>query len=839
LPLALLAVLLALPGCRGCHSETAEEAEKREAEERAKKEKEKPKEDFEYGGPAAWPCGRYSITEGSRLGPSNWLKPGHWTSIVLANAKMNNFDFLGDWDLTLVDRTNDAHGPVPLPATPYTLTTSRQVALPKGQAKTLESLLLVPPDHQPVSLNYQLRGRRLFEAGQPLALMPSYQYHIVVLSRWPARYTYLDELPSVKPETNSIASTAHSPHYRITLSPPKGSPPLPAHALLWTSIAYVLWDDADPATLDADQRQAMLDWLHWGGQLILSGPDTLEELRGSFLEPYLPATSAGARDLHAGDLAELSQQWSGATGRDLTPVQPWAGVRLKKDARAQFLPDTGDLLVERAVGRGRIVVSAFRLSGPELISWPGWDSVFNACLLRRPPRFFTTDPEKDPVVRWSDERAHPNPWDPAINSRLRFFARDEGVALPKYAAPADLGNVAVANGWRYRGNVPGPGGDPVEGEADLSGVMVPAKPGVAAWNDFSPIANAARQGLQQAAGIKVLDRMFVVWIMVGYVLVLVPLNWTVFRWLGRVEWAWAAAPLIAIVCAAVVINLAQLDIGFVRAQNEIGVVELQGDFPRAHVTRYAALYTSLSTGYAFHFDSPGSMMLPFSTTSEPGSFHMLLGESYRDLTCRRGSNIDIAGYAVGSNSIGFIHGEQWIDLAHPLVVSKQDEEVIQIANQTQFTLRDAGVIKKTAGGGLQTAWLGTIPAGAAASGQFDLESTTSAGGELWKDKRNRAPQTAAGAASGELNLRELINIAQTAGDMRPGQVRLVAWMDDELPGLVIEPAAKQSRHVALVVAHLAAGEDEMPRPDANAMPPRPASSGDLDQSSYLPPPAPR
>ncbi len=141
---------------------------------------------------------------------------------------------------------------------------------------------------------------------------------------------------------------------------------------------------------------------------------------------------------------------------------------------------------------------------------------------------------------------------------------------------------------------------------------------MAAWNDFSPVANAARQGLQQAAGIKVLDRMFVVWIVAGYVLVLVPVNWFVFRWLGRVEWAWAAAPLIAVVCTAVVINLAQLDIGFVRAENEIAVVELQDDYPRAHVTRYTALYTSLATGYGFHFDSPGSLMLPFPTVNDPG-----------------------------------------------------------------------------------------------------------------------------------------------------------------------------------------------------------------------------
>ena len=76
--------------------------------------------------------------------PVNLLKPGHWTSIVLADAKMNNFDFLGDWEMTVLDHQKNDR-PVSVPATPYTLTTTRAVALPKGQAKTLESLLLVPP----------------------------------------------------------------------------------------------------------------------------------------------------------------------------------------------------------------------------------------------------------------------------------------------------------------------------------------------------------------------------------------------------------------------------------------------------------------------------------------------------------------------------------------------------------------------------------------------------------------------------------------------------------------------------------------------------------------------
>ena len=71
------------------------------------------------------------------------------------------------------------------------------------------------------------------------------------------------------------------------------------------------------------------------------------------------------------------------------------------------------------------------------------------------------------------------------------------------------------------------------------------------------------------------------WFLAGYLVVLVPVNWFLFRLIGRVEWAWVAAPLIAVVSALMVIRLARLDIGFARARFEVNVVEMQGQYPRA------------------------------------------------------------------------------------------------------------------------------------------------------------------------------------------------------------------------------------------------------------------
>ena len=118
------------------------------------------------------------------------------------------------------------------------------------------------------------------------------------------------------------------------------------------------------------------------------------------------------------------------------------------------------------------------------------------------------------------------------------------------------------------------------------------------------------------------------------------------------------------------IHLAQLNIGFARSQNEIAVVELQGDYPRAHVTRYTALYTSLATGYRFRVDDPGGLMLPFPTVDNPGDFRMLSGESYKRLVCRRGEDTEVSGFAVNSNSIDFVHSEHLVDLGGGISLSR-------------------------------------------------------------------------------------------------------------------------------------------------------------------------
>ena len=207
------------------------------------------------------------------------------------------------------------------------------------------------------------------------------------------------------------------------MSPGPSAAALPTQPLCWTSVAYVVWDDVLPAFLTPEQRQAMLDWLHWGG-LIISGPQTLDtRARHVSRTVFASHCRRNYQVLDAASLAELNAQWTVAIGRDranVTLVEPWSGIKLAKHPAAEFVIGTGELVVERRVGRGRVVATAFRLTEQDLINWRSFDSFFNGCILRRPRRQY--DETRNRFEYVGARALHR--FDPALNSQVRFFTRD-------------------------------------------------------------------------------------------------------------------------------------------------------------------------------------------------------------------------------------------------------------------------------------------------------------------------------------------------------------------------------------------------------------------------------
>ncbi len=109
-------------------------------------------------------------------------------------------------------------------------------------------------------------------------------------------------------------------YYRLVMPMEPDKPPLSSHPLTWTTISHIVWDGLPPDVLSVSQQQAILDWLHWGGQLIFTGGagQSYALYHDSFLGPYLPADASGQTvGLTQEDLRPLSQSYPPPTEPDL------------------------------------------------------------------------------------------------------------------------------------------------------------------------------------------------------------------------------------------------------------------------------------------------------------------------------------------------------------------------------------------------------------------------------------------------------------------------------------------------------------------------------------------
>ncbi len=786
------AVLVSLPGCSGCRA-------KRDKSQPAKPVK--PKDDFELL--------RLSTLPNAVSAAETMVKPGHWIGASV-DLLANNFDAV----------TELAVEPVSLPGLPYRLICSRPAVLSKSQRKSIETLFFLPTAYAQqsggqavvrpgwdreaisVSLERRVRGRALAQGKFPLTIMAPHQFYMMVLSRQPDRFQFLRTLPAIAGLQSGLIDPIADAHYRVLLPAVERDVPLPLNPLAWTSLSVLLWDDLDPAAFSPAQQQACVDWLHWGGQIVVSGPAALDTLRGSFLAPYLPATTDATRELTADDFADWAERWR-------TPQPPMfdraiSAAVLVLTAGAKTLAEAAaaPILVERAVGRGRVVASAVALGQRELLIWPGYDALFNACVLRRPPRFYRADPVEGGVDKFQidevgylspSDKLHGNPnaftasRSPALNSRLRFFTRDAR---------------ATGDFWKSLTDTPLPGitpssvpdADPFSMQNAITASSQAAD--VARWSDDSHATVLAIDALRNAAGIAVPNRRFVLKVLGVYLLVLVPVNWCVFRLFRRVEWAWLATPIIAIVAAVAVARLAQLDVGFARARIELAVLEFQPEYPRAHASRYTALYSSLSTRFSLKSENAGTLILPMATGSE-----LLRTQSLTDVMYRQTNEVSLDRFFVVANSVSMLRSEAMLDAQGAFEYKADDDRVL---NHTKFDLAGAAII----GPEQRMAWLGDLPAGAGREVHWQVRFDPAT--------KSKDPVIGGQATTSVIQLSKLWKFAESY--RRTGEVLLLGWHQEQLEGLEIEPAPSQARQANLVVAHLNSPIDPSPAPDHKPLP---------------------
>lgn len=830
---------MALPGCGGCSSNSQTAAQKKAEEKQKEKEKqdkkkkkksEKPLEDFTLGRILVQPS---EVKKGSA--DVNLVKRGHWVAAT-QQMRANNFDVQAE----LRSMTSDSSGqPYDIEHTNYALLFSRPVPLAKGSVRPAESLFFIPRERTesrpPVLRNElvpQRGGFQLHPENSPVTPMDEWQYLMVVLSSRQSNFNILGQevMNTVKPYHDSFNSLESDPpiqYYRVLRPVIDKRPPLPANPLAWTSIAVILWDDIDPAKLDGPQQQAMLDWLHWGGHLVISGPNSLDRLKGSFLEPFLPATPKQSVNLTQASFDELNRHWSlkiarkPQINRDLTLVKEIVGVELDLAPHGEFLPKTGELVAAGRVGQGKIVVTGFSLASGALQTWKNFDGFVNGALLLRPARQFQQSADQSSFqVAWAEPELKDFRRDARLISNLRYFSRDVGfldddgkpdernglhpyidLSLNKSDSQFNQGS---AEPLLSSGLEPGK-----EDNERFAGYVAVPKAGVGSWNDFSGAAIVARKHLTDAAGVKIPTVDFVAKVLGIYLLILVPLNWTIFRSMRRVEWAWIAAPVIALIGAVTVVKLAQLDIGFVRYRTEIDIVELQPGYSRAHVSRFIALYTSLSTGYDLKFEDPSALVQPFAVSAQYNRSTINTGR--REVHFRQDSNLHLTGLQVDSNSTNLVHAEQMHDTGGAVELLGDDAAGWRIRNATNLTLKDAGIFRRALDDKRYGCYLAEIKPGTTMPLVFRAVDNA------WLDEWNGTTVFQKVVVLGELRLGRFAALAAQKVHLPRGGARLIAWAPQEMPGVAYLPDAPQVNGMSFILAHLARGPLPEPEIDKNVI----------------------
>jgi hypothetical protein len=761
-------------------------------------EKKKPKPPLEIGRVIARFGDPTNESHGDE-GPQLVLKPGHWTSAT--QSMQSNFkDLLGEFSADVLD---DSRQPVALPHTEFGLQVSRSVTLPKGEEREIDVELFVPQQTTGTRLAAKLidrgSGGTVFEFAPKLASQPAYQYHLLVLATEPAKYAFLKVTNTVRAPWEEEFEESSQAHYLVTLAKAGKQVPIPENSLAWTSVAYVVWDGVDPTSFTLAQQMALLDWLHWGGRLIINGPDSLAMLEGSFLEPFLPAEDAGPRKITVDELSDWSDYWrTREGGEEIAAIQvnqPFSGIELNPREGATQLPGAAGLFYSKNVGRGVMVVSAIQLNERDFLNWSGFDGFLNAGLLGRPRRLFSTPPFEGVQVDWADYQSRR--LDAHFTTPLRLFARD---AL----TPANTNRVAGTTANQF-------------GTTEITELQVDRAGGVAAWDEFSRAAQVCRELLIVAAGVQVPGVGFVLGCLGFYLIVLVPFNWLIFHTISRPEWAWIAVPFIAVLGTWVVVKQAQLDIGFVRSQTEVAILELNGDHDRGLLTRFTAMYSSLATTYDTVFPNQTSAVaLPFpANNTDPAQWQdsVVFDESV---------DPQLTGLTVSSSATRLLHAEQIVPLAGPLKLAKSSRGMDQIENHTEHDLRDVAVIRrkinKNGEPHYEGTWLGELRA--ASSTVLGLTQIT------WqKRKLPFATEREAAARTRTIPMMAIDPLLQLAfafddkndpvGSHRD-EVRLVGIVDAALPGMEIWPEASQRQGATVVVAHLSFGPLSEPRPDVNS-----------------------
>jgi hypothetical protein len=802
--LLLLLIVLPLVGCRGCsQNDTPSDAAGNSDEETKKKKQRIVADELR-----ALPFSSESV--------GNSIKPGHWYQ-TRHKLKANFGDESLTASLSVVDKNS-------LPISPWENSTpiafERNIALAKGQEKAVELKLyhpevampknddsLTPAPTTSLLAKYSMRGlgTPVLEESFPNKFMAGYQYNLVVLSRDPARYTFWRGLDCIIwPSKIELQQNRIAPHRVVDIQEAELANQFPNQLSTMTSISHVVVNDLSLAGMSQEQTLALADWLRFGGTIIVNGPDAVSGVQTSFLKDLVPLTQTSDGEWTETLESQLNDQWT-------IRIAGGESVLLAADRKipilqgtladgAQWVPLLEGLVAERLVGQGRIVMTLFPMSDAALVRWPSYSSLIHNAILRKPHRNPTLGDEA--TLRYADamEGTELNPYH---STRFRLWARDFDMSMIR--SDADVNEQGA--GTRVARF---PGGKSTS---------------IGAWNASSQITENATVSLRESSGIQVPDVGTILRLLIGYLVVLVPVNWLVFRLINRVELAWLAAPFIALIGTFVVAWSVALDVGFSRSQSSIGFLECHNDYPRGVLSNYHALYTSLSTNYQAVYRQGDGLVVPM-----PRSTNRRVLDDNRplDYWIADDGGAGLQRLPVLSNTTGLIQSEEVIDLGGSIAWSIDEaNRQFQATSGIDIAIRDIGLIGIDEQGNVMTAWVGSPEPGSTVSGKLEASTGAERWRSEWQDQPLLAKPVQIRVADGmkwtdveldDVYLGAMLHSVAQRYPLQRGEWIALGWTDATVSGLEISPKTAQTRSKTVVLLHAKTGSLPEVRPDVRIFP---------------------
>ena len=281
-----------------------------------------------------------------------------------------------------------------------------------------------------------------------------------------------------------------------------------------------------------------------------------------------------------------------------------------------------------------------------LLAWPGLDTLVRRVVLRRPEEPIVAEGDYGrPVPRAAPER-------PLARRRPELVSNHESRRGPRPRRRRAASRRSQTASGRLQNAVPPMTRTPPRTSSTAS----PAWPNGATERRLPKLSNDL---LDQASGITIPSSNFVLRVILAYLIAVIPLNWLICRFvLNRREWTWVVVPLVALAFAVGVERVAARDIGYDTAADEIDLLEIHGDYPRAHLTRLVSLYSNGRSRFTISYpNDPTALALPFDSGLS------IRGEDVSTSTFQSYPVPSLIDFTVQPRSLSMFRAEQMLALS--------------------------------------------------------------------------------------------------------------------------------------------------------------------------------